>query len=135
MPGLNPATEIIATAFDIVPVPRGVVPSRKVTVPVAPAVTVAVSVTPAPYVEGFGVADRLMLGVALLTTRVIDVEDDPYTPSPLYTTVPVYVPALAVAGCNEVEVVPPDRVVVWPPKTLGQVTVPVAPAVTVAVQV
>ena len=40
-----------------VPVPMGMPPSLKVTVPVAPAVTVAVKVTELPYVEGSEEAD------------------------------------------------------------------------------
>jgi hypothetical protein len=52
----------------MVPVPRVVVPSWKVTDPVAPDVIVAVKVTPAPKVDGFGKDARATAGVALFTT-------------------------------------------------------------------
>ena len=53
-----------------VPVPSGLLPSRKVTAtPSVPPETKAVNVTPCPKVEGFG--DELMLvNVTLVTGRV-----------------------------------------------------------------
>ncbi len=52
----------------IVPVPMDVAPSWKVTVPVAPDVTVAVKVTLAPKVDGFSEEARVTVLVALFTT-------------------------------------------------------------------
>ncbi len=51
----------------IVPVPSVVAPSRNVTVPVAPDVTVAVKVTLAPKVEGFSEEARATVLVAMFT--------------------------------------------------------------------
>jgi hypothetical protein len=52
------------------PVPRLVAPSRKVTVPVAPAVTVAVRVTLWPATEGFGDAVSVVVLWARFTVTV-----------------------------------------------------------------
>ena len=58
----------------MVPVPIDVAPSSKVTVPVAPAVTVAVSVTTAPKVDGLGKDARVTVAAALFTTWETAVE-------------------------------------------------------------
>ena len=64
----------VATPLLMVPVPIDVAPSSKVTVPVAPAVTVAVKVTLAPKVDGLGEDARVTVGVALFTTWETAVE-------------------------------------------------------------
>ena len=65
----------VATPLFSVPVPRIVVPSLKVTVPVAvEGETVAVNVTAAPDVAGFGEDARTVVVGALLTTWLT--EDD-----------------------------------------------------------
>ena len=68
MPAGSELVVRVATPLLMVPVPRDVVPSWKVTVPVAPDVTVAVRVTLAPKVEGLGEETRVTAGVAKLTT-------------------------------------------------------------------
>ena len=64
----------VETPLPIVSVPREVVPSWKVTVPVAPDVTVAVSVTLAPKVEGFSEEARATVLDAKFTTWDTGVE-------------------------------------------------------------
>jgi hypothetical protein len=66
----------LATPLLIVPVLSDVAPSSKVTVPVAPDVTVAVKVTLAPKVEGFAEDARVMVEVALFTTWDTAVETE-----------------------------------------------------------
>jgi hypothetical protein len=68
VPAVSELVASVATPPLIVPVPRDVAPSSKVTVPVAPDVTVAVRVTPVPKVEGFDEEARAIVGVALFTT-------------------------------------------------------------------
>ena len=60
----------VAVEPERVPVPRVVAPSSNVTVPVAPAVTVAVKVTESPKFDGFAELLRLVDDVALLTVWV-----------------------------------------------------------------
>ena len=74
MPVVRELVAKVATPALMFPVPMDVAPSRKVTVPVAPAVTVAVRVTLAPKVDGLGAAARAMVGVALFTTCDTGVE-------------------------------------------------------------
>jgi hypothetical protein len=73
--------EIVATPPALsVPVPRGVAPSKKLTVPVgvpAGLVTVAAMVTGAPNVEGFGEAATAVELVALLTACETAEETEP----------------------------------------------------------
>ena len=125
----------LATPLLIVPVPNDVAPSSKVTVPVAPVVTVAVKVTLAPKVEGFAEDARVIVEVALFTTwdtavdtAVLKLESPPYcaviecVPTASELVVRVATPLLIVP-------VPRDVVPSW------KVTGPVAPGVTVAVRV
>ena len=58
----------VATPLLMVPVPRAVAPSSKVTDPVVPGVIVAVRVTLAPKVDGLGKDARVTVEVALFTT-------------------------------------------------------------------
>ena len=60
----------VALFAEIVPDPRTVVPSRKDTLPVAFAGTVAVKVTEVPKMEGFAELARLVVLAAWLTTWV-----------------------------------------------------------------
>ena len=68
MPTASELVVRVAIPPPMVPVPTVVAPSRNVTVPVAPDVTVAVRVTPAPKVDGFGKDARVTVGGALFTT-------------------------------------------------------------------
>ena len=67
----------MATPLLMVPVPRTVIPSWNVTLPLAPAVTVAASVTAAPKLDGFGEETRATVEVAVLTTCDTAVETEP----------------------------------------------------------
>jgi len=58
----------VAIPLLIGPVPSVVAPSLKVTVPVAPDVTVAVKITLAPNVDGFSEETRATVLEALLTS-------------------------------------------------------------------
>lgn len=69
-PELRPDVLYVALPLLIVPVPRVVEPSLKVTVPVAPEVTVAVNITDEPAVEGFKDDAKLTEEAALLTVCV-----------------------------------------------------------------
>jgi hypothetical protein len=60
----------------ILPVPRTVAPSWKVTAPVVPAGSVAVTVTFAPKVDGFSEEARATVLEALLTSWDIGVESE-----------------------------------------------------------
>ena len=64
-------TVTLTSPFVSVPVPRLVVPSRNVTVPVAPVVTTAVNVTGCVDVEGFSEDVTEIVGVPLLTVTVV----------------------------------------------------------------
>ncbi len=67
----------------IVPVPRLAAPSKNSTDPVAPAGTVAVRVTEAPKVEGFGVEFSAVVLAALFTVWVRGADVEPLKfPSP-----------------------------------------------------
>jgi hypothetical protein len=68
VPAVSELVASVATPPLIVPVPRDVAPSSKVTVPVAPDGTVAVRVTPVPKVDGFGEDARATVLDALFTT-------------------------------------------------------------------
>ena len=61
----------VAVPLLIVPVPRVVAPSRKVTVPVTPEGTVAVNVTAWLTLDGFNEEVNETLVVALLTVCVV----------------------------------------------------------------
>ena len=61
----------MAVPLAMVPVPRAVEPSRKVTVPVTPAGTVAMKVTDWLKVDGFSEDVSETVVVALLTTCVV----------------------------------------------------------------
>jgi len=85
-----------------VPVPRVVVPSMNVTVPVAAALsTVAVNVTDWPYADGFG-ADTSVVVVAFLFTTCVTVFDVAVVKfaSPLYVAVMSCEPAVSVDVVN-----------------------------------
>jgi hypothetical protein len=65
----------VAAPLLIVPVPSVVVPSLKVTVPVAvEGETVAVNVTDEPYADGFADEARVIVVFALFTTWVSTAE-------------------------------------------------------------
>lgn len=61
----------IAVPLLIVPVPRVVEPSRKITVPVVPVVKVAVKVTDWLTLDGFSEDVSATVGVALVTVWVV----------------------------------------------------------------
>jgi hypothetical protein len=125
----------VATPLLIVPVPRDVAPSWKVTVPVAPVVTAAESVTLAPKAEGLREEVRVTVGVAMLTTWDTAVEVAPSKlVFPPYCAVIECVPTpseLVARVATPLLIVPVPRDVVpsW------KVTVPVAPDGRVAVKV
>jgi hypothetical protein len=64
VPTANVEVEKLAVLVAIVPVPNKVVPSRKLTVPVAPAGTVAVKVMGLPKDAGFTEEASVIGGVA-----------------------------------------------------------------------
>jgi hypothetical protein len=66
-PALSVDVVKVAVPLFIVPMPRVPEPSRKVTVPVAPAETVAVKVTAWLKVDGFSEDVSTTVGVGLLT--------------------------------------------------------------------
>ena len=70
-PALSVEVVKVAVPPLIVPVPRLVEPSRKVTVPVTPVVIEAVKVTDWLTVDGFLEDVRRMVGVSLLTVCVV----------------------------------------------------------------
>jgi hypothetical protein len=77
VPTANVDVEKLAVPVAIVPVPNKVVPSRKLTVPVAPAGTVVVKVMGLPKVAGFGNETSVTTVMALLTTCERAAEEPP----------------------------------------------------------
>src|SRR5579871_5214086 len=73
-PNVIVGTVKLACPFTSVPVPKAAEPSRNVTVPVAPVVTVAVNVTAWSVVEGFSDDEIPTVGVPLLTVTVVEGE-------------------------------------------------------------
>jgi hypothetical protein len=71
VPTVIVGTVTLACPFVNAPVPRVVEPSRNVTVPVAPVVTVAVNVTAWSEVEGFNEDASPTVGVPLLTVTIV----------------------------------------------------------------
>jgi hypothetical protein len=70
-PALSVEVVKVAVPLLMVPVPRVVEPSEKVTMPVAPVETEAVKVTDWLTVDGFRDDVRRMVGVSLLTVCVV----------------------------------------------------------------
>lgn len=124
----------LATPLAIVPVPRVLLPSLNVTVPV-PAVfaSVAVKIVALPYEIVVGFALTLTASLAVFTCTVIALLADPVKfASPLYTAVIEWLPPISAVALN---IAVPLLTVPVPSVAAPSlnVTVPVAPAVTVAV--
>ena len=71
LPAVRVVVLNVAVVPEMVPVPSVVVPSRNVTVPVAPLVTVAVKVIDTPNVLGFAELAKLVVVLAVFTTCVV----------------------------------------------------------------
>jgi hypothetical protein len=121
VPTVIVGTVTLACPFVNVPVPRLVEPSRNVTIPVAPVVTVAVNVTAWSEVEGFNEDESPTVGVPLLTVTTVAGE----VAGLLFTSPGV----LAVIGSEPTGSV--VTVIVATPLTIGAVPITVPPSVNV----
>ena len=134
---LPPVSTVVVNVAEVpamVPVPSVAAPSLNVTVPVAPAVTVAVKVTEFPKVEGSSELVRLVALAARFTVCVsaADVLLLKFE-SPPYTAVMLWLPPVR-AAVENVAVVPEIVLNASVVEPSLKVTEPVAPGVTAAVK-